>query len=900
MAPKKKPKKSKALQKKQKNIIKLDPIIVKEQNIDSVKNIIEGDNFYYISKEFFSDFKNEIEQFFDTNSLLERALIAKDLEALELIDKVYQIEKIDDNFNTIFRFIPHIIEEESKPENKKIIEFLKTIKNIQFNEQFISENDLHEKRSKVKLPDRQKFNMSNKSYLNNYDLYKSLIVDKASLNSISYLNKIYSEANDYDLGILYLFKLFYNNTSISPSNIKKIPEIFIGSIPNDNDREKLIKDIKDLNDPASELLKKSDLFIQTEQVKIYDEILTKIDYKTNQNNVYGKNKDLYFKIEDYNSKYEKIIKTDSQHVDCPRISKLVSLLIRTNDSFDLDNQYIEKCKISVSEEFVYRYHLAQISNEAGLINIAFQHLEKAYQIYKNNDLSDLKHTVVADIVMAYICLLAKFDYLEMVKILNIEKNLLNKFHEIINFNFKISKVKSKINLFLNCDESDNYNLSIIKEASSSQHDEYNIFNLNYNLKLLPIENEVACLLELNNNLKFYLVYNNYDEVFSTINDIIFSEKIATHTKYFTLVLLLSSSSVATENPEKILKFYQSLVQCSPQLYNKNQIVLKYCEFKLYMQCGLIQDAYQLLLNLPNTGIIYELKYIKAAGELYINTLIDNNQLDQAQEYIKEYFIGDVHDKSKLNTLIKLLKEQQIKEENDDANITLVSDEVKNANNEKVEDIVSLIDIAIDDNDINKITDNLDQSTYYQAIHAYHQHRKSLLSKNSFETNYSIKTWKIHDKIIISSNTIKIEGKLNYYAMIDPSLKINALAEKFEETISKGFTSRKHDQAGLKLIKNNIIELKILGVGGDTRLYSHEIYKNSNGDVLIIFNNQANHEKIDKAINQSTLKTIIVKSASIEEIKALTIKQPEEKLLLDDVSNDFNLDKLDSVDLAGDE
>ena len=51
MAPKKKSntKKAKTLQKKQKNIIKLDLVTANEQNIDSIKNIIEGDNFYYIS-----------------------------------------------------------------------------------------------------------------------------------------------------------------------------------------------------------------------------------------------------------------------------------------------------------------------------------------------------------------------------------------------------------------------------------------------------------------------------------------------------------------------------------------------------------------------------------------------------------------------------------------------------------------------------------------------------------------------------------------------------------------------------------------------------------------------------------------------------------------------------------
>ena len=52
-----------------------------------------------------------------------------------------------------------------------------------------------------------------------------------------------------------------------------------------------------------------------------------------------------------------------------------------------------------------------------------------------------------------------------------------------------------------------------------------------------------------------------------------------------------------------------------------------------------------------------------------------------------------------------------------------------------------------------------------------------------------------------------------------------------------------NSSGIKFFKNGGIELKTLGVLGNTRISSDKLVKNSDGDLLIIFNHIGTHDDV---------------------------------------------------------
>ena len=72
-------------------------------------------------------------------------------------------------------------------------------------------------------------------------------------------------------------------------------------------------------------------------------------------------------------------------------------------------------------------------------------------------------------------------------------------------------------------------------------------------------------------------------------------------------------------------------------------------------------------------------------------------------------------------------------------------------------------------------------------------------------------------------------------------------QQFLKAIGSGIVTRQQGQNGIKFIGSQLVELKI---NADQRLYTKKIYKNSDGEYLIIFDCLGNHKAVSKAMNGS--------------------------------------------------
>ncbi|WP_341756818.1 MULTISPECIES: hypothetical protein [unclassified Candidatus Tisiphia] len=161
-----------------------------------------------------------------------------------------------------------------------------------------------------------------------------------------------------------------------------------------------------------------------------------------------------------------------------------------------------------------------------------------------------------------------------------------------------------------------------------------------------------------------------------------------------------------------------------------------------------------------------------------------------------------------------------------------------------------IDLIKEPAELNDFIANLDP----KAIHAYFQQQKQALLKKSVDTAVKEQPsiWCIGKDIYTSNqqDVYSIEGKPNFYAKIDQNLlnKLDhQLLKQFENALSKGLIDKDHKSNGIKIIPNKLIELK---TPEDYRLYTYQIYKNSQGKYLIYFNKQGDHNDIKKAVRSS--------------------------------------------------
>ncbi|BFD46482.1 MAG: hypothetical protein DMENIID0002_11280 [Rickettsia endosymbiont of Sergentomyia squamirostris] len=112
-------------------------------------------------------------------------------------------------------------------------------------------------------------------------------------------------------------------------------------------------------------------------------------------------------------------------------------------------------------------------------------------------------------------------------------------------------------------------------------------------------------------------------------------------------------------------------------------------------------------------------------------------------------------------------------------------------------------------------------------------------------------------IINAETTIKLLDAINIfpnlYAAIDSSLKSDIDLSKWENILTKGFTSRKNAENGIKCLKHGIYEAK--DCSNDVRLVASKTYINEDDQKLILFTKQMNHKEVTKHIGNTTCEEI---------------------------------------------
>lgn len=138
----------------------------------------------------------------------------------------------------------------------------------------------------------------------------------------------------------------------------------------------------------------------------------------------------------------------------------------------------------------------------------------------------------------------------------------------------------------------------------------------------------------------------------------------------------------------------------------------------------------------------------------------------------------------------------------------------------------------------------------KLIEAYFRYQKSLHSPIS-DISASTTKWNIKDigELVYHRDSIVKLDFPHHYAMLDPTLKIDKSLElQFTTALETKRIARKEGQSGVKFLNGKLAELKIYA---ETRTYTDTLYKNKNGDYLIIFNKLGNHHDVSTAIQKSS-------------------------------------------------
>lgn len=119
-----------------------------------------------------------------------------------------------------------------------------------------------------------------------------------------------------------------------------------------------------------------------------------------------------------------------------------------------------------------------------------------------------------------------------------------------------------------------------------------------------------------------------------------------------------------------------------------------------------------------------------------------------------------------------------------------------------------------------------------------------------------------DRSVVSLNSMFYP---NYYATISPRLAMDAVMhQRFELALTKGICHRKTEQNGIKFINNCVIELKI---NDDLRLFTNTLYRNTNGHILVFFDQIGNHEVVKKLIRDRKNFQYVDGSVNVEKEKS---------------------------------
>jgi hypothetical protein len=325
--------------------------------------------------------------------------------------------------------------------------------------------------------------------------------------------------------------------------------------------------------------------------------------------------------------------------------------------------------------------------------------------------------------------------------------------------------------------------------------------------------------------------------------------------------------------------------------------------------GKIAEEYFKKANLINR-LITDFKDIPLLSKLISLMIAQQNVPIKKVLYLLEK-IYDLKEKkiesqSKENNPKIISSNEQSKEDKTPSNADKKANKETESSLNEEQTTFAIIDWSESKEELDKIA-NLDP----KAIHAYFQEKKkqSLKTPNRNSNAENDQEWVIDDISYSStdSSIYKLENKPGFYATISPKL-LEKLGKKTQEqfinALHKGEASKSFSSNGIKFMKT-LIKLKI---NDDFRLITNKLYKNHDGNYLIIFEEKARHKDVDKAEAESCIQVVQCSYKEKpfefkelhEEISTLENSSPKQMLAANDDIGSLVLSKDEAThDLTGD-
>ncbi|WP_342267586.1 hypothetical protein [Candidatus Tisiphia endosymbiont of Empis tessellata] len=361
-------------------------------------------------------------------------------------------------------------------------------------------------------------------------------------------------------------------------------------------------------------------------------------------------------------------------------------------------------------------------------------------------------------------------------------------------------------------------------------------------------------------IKFFLQKKEFNKAIECCDEInICMEEHNVPIQLFKILEICKKAEFWGEGLEFIRK--KKYQQHNEILQHHGFLPLKYLGFIFYKQNNLEEESEACLNFLKtnaNLGDKSALSLLSYANEFAFYINVEKGNFDKALEYL---YLVPLNNKT--NKSIYLLNKLKQYLENDRINLALLT----KLEEEKEKSNIVLIDLIEDHAELYGFIAKLDP----KAVHDFFQDRKHRLLAKSVDTTIKEQPyiWCIGKDTYASNqqDVYPIEDKPNFYVTIDRKLagKLDhQLFEKFKAAISKGLIDKEHKSKGIKIIPNKLMEVKI--PSDDDRLHTERVYKNPQGEYLIVFDHLGDHNDTKKA-------AMAIKGLEIIETKEISFAPP---------------------------
>lgn len=298
-----------------------------------------------------------------------------------------------------------------------------------------------------------------------------------------------------------------------------------------------------------------------------------------------------------------------------------------------------------------------------------------------------------------------------------------------------------------------------------------------------------------------------------------------------------------------LRFYEEYQQQYPQFY-ATYLPLRQFSAVIYLANGDVAKAESIIKDIPPTAEVTPLLSQSYLG-LALECISPTSGIEDIEKGLRYFELAAKFDPT--NSMVPFLHSLALKLKD---SLTVAPAQLDgNSNNSQIDDCIE-VDLFTEE-----ATEDTEPQYDPKKIHQlFQQQKKQVVAtlSSSFTDNFIQKACWLLGGTCIQENrdrVVSLNSQFypNHFAMIAPGLSLDStLAEQFNQALQKGPVKRSTTQNGIKFL-GGIIELKI---NQDLRLYTNKIYKNPDGQFLIIFDTLGNHQDIKKQLNRNEPLTII--------------------------------------------